>query len=441
MTVSLDPRWAPEARTTPRRRVAGGRALPDRLDRVSEEETPQSFVPNPIVIEEYNALVAGEYADGDLGRLLVVVSTVDLGMSRGDLYVAMGLSKYLRRLGWGITLWPTERWTEQTPAGYDAAIVMIETFVPGLVHPDTQAIAWVRNWTERWAELPYLDSFGQIWCSSAPAATRIREVYSGPVEIVPLATDHELFTPADVEREPSLVTTANFWGVNRGLKESIVAVAALERVTWFGKNARFLELPPSIDHRHTIDYFSLPWVYSTWQFVIDDVIEAAAVYGTLNSRLFDALACGAIVLTNTSNGLEELGLEDVPTYDGPDTLVERVKDFRANPERAAALSAALRAVVLERHTYEVRAAFVSGLLQRSSAPAARSELLSWTTNLREDYRSEQFEHARLRTAYHDLYEELLRERDAVGQLQAALASYQTGRLRRYWRYVKRAVGR
>ena len=408
---------------------------------MSEEETPPSFVPNPIIIEEYNALVAGEYADGDLGRLLVVVSTVDLGMSRGDLYVAMGLSKYLRRLGWGITLWPTERWTEQTPAGYDAAIVMIETFVPGLVHPDTQAIAWVRNWTERWATLPYLDSFGQIWCSSDASAARLREVYSGPVEVVPLATDHELFTPVDVKREPSLVTTANFWGVNRGLKDSIVAVAAVEKVTWFGKNARFLELPESIDHRHTIDYFSLPWVYSAWQFVIDDVIEAASVYGTLNSRLFDALACGAIVVTNTSNGLAELGLEDVPTYDGPDTLVERVKELRADPDRATALAASLRAIVLERHTYEVRAEFVSGLLQRPSAPAARSALLSWATLQREEYRMEQFEHARLRTAYHDLDEEVLRQRKTIGDLEVALASYQNGRLRRYMRYVKRAIGR
>lgn len=395
-----------------------------------------SFTPDESVVAEYRALAAGERASGPLGSLLVVVSTDDLTLSRGDLYVALGLSKYLNRLGWGITLWPTERWTEQTPAGYDAAIVMIETFIPGLIHPDTQAIAWVRNWTDRWADLPYLDSFAMLWCSSTGAAERIREVYAGPVEVVPLATDPELFRHIDVPRAPEVVTTANFWGVDRGLIAALKTVASAEKVTWFGKNARFLDIPPAIDHRHTIDYFKLPWVYSAWQFVIDDVIEAAAIYGTQNSRLFDALACGAIVITNTASGLAELGLEAVPQYDGPDSLAAVIADLRSDPPRADALAASLRAVVLERHTYAIRAEFVTGLLKGPQWKAAdRTPILAWTTLLREEYRNEQFAHSDLRVAYHDLDREHGMALRNIELLQNLVENQPGRRLRRWVRYL------
>jgi hypothetical protein len=314
---------------------------------------------------------------------------------------------------------------------------MIETFVPGLVHPDTQAIAWVRNWTERWAGLPYLDNFGQIWCSSTGAAERIREVYEGPVEVVPLATDHELFSHVDVPRESAVVTTANFWGVERGLIPAMKTLASQEKVTWFGKNARFLELPPEIDHRHTIDYFSLPWVYSAWQFVVDDVIEAAAIYGTQNSRLFDALACGALVVTNTTSGLAELGLDEVPTYDGPDSLARTVRELRADPDAAAALAVRLRSTVLERHTYAVRAASATQLLQRArwKATAVRTPLLAWSALMREDYRNEQFAHSDLRVAYHDLYRELELERRRAHLLENVIENQPGRRLRRWVRYL------
>ncbi len=401
------------------------------------EATPQSFTPDETVVSEYRALAAGEYSDGQLGRLLIVTSTDDLTMSRGDLYVALGLAKYLRRLGWGITLWPTERYGEQTPEGYHAAIVMIETYVPGLIHPDTHAIAWVRNWTERWAALPYLDRFAQLWCSSNASAARMREAYDGPVEVLPLATDPELFHPVEVEREPTVVTTANFWGVDRGLISALKTLAAQERVTWFGKNARFLEgLPPGIDHRHTIDYFSLPWVYSAWQFVIDDVIEAAAVYGTQNSRLFDALSSGALVITNTVNGLAELGLEEVPTYDGPGSLTRVMGRLRADAEGTHALTERLRAVVAERHTYAVRAAFASELLQRPlSATGERDELMAWVSRLREEYRRQEFDYSDLRVAHHDVHHAMTLVQRRADLLEVLVENQPGRRLRRYARYL------
>jgi hypothetical protein len=369
---------------------------------------------------EYTQLSDNAHASGKLGTILLVVSTDRLDQSKGDLYVALGLAKYLRRLGWGIMLWPASRWDEETPAGIDYAIVMIESFVPGLVHPDTRLVAWVRNWVEQWCELPYLEVFSQVWCSSELSAARVGECYDGPIEVVPLATDTEIFSPVDVDRIADVVTTTNFWGVGRELVSALSELSATESITWFGKNARHLQIPGAIDHRHTIDYFALPGVYSHWQFVIDDVIEAAAKYGNHNSRLFDALACEAVVITNTAVGLADLGLGDVPVYSSESPLAGIIGDLKAEGSTARELAGRLSAIVRARHSWEVRASAVSPILvdglSRPSRVPASPGLLRWATRTREALRKSDDQLGTLRQFHDDLlasHAELTADRDRL----------------------------
>ncbi|NYF08962.1 glycosyltransferase involved in cell wall biosynthesis [Leifsonia sp. AK011] len=418
---------------------------------MNEDPVLDEFAADPQVISEYEALAAGEYSEGSRGRLLFVVSTTDLSASHGDVYVGLGLAKYLRREGWGITLWPTERWSDVTPEGFDAAIVMIETYVPGLVHPDTAAIAWVRNWTDRWAELPYLEAFAQIWCSSELSATRMREAYPGPVEVLPLATDPELFSPVDVPRDRGVVTTANYWGSDRGLFASLALVAATEPVTWFGRNMPYLTLPEGIDHSRRVDYFALPAVYSAWNFVIDDAIPAARDYGAQNSRLFDALACGAAVITNNTRALDELDLDEVLCYDEPEELPEVLRTARADPEAHAALTARLRDVVLGQHTYAQRAAAASVFLERAVAASVNDrELLAWTSRVREQLRTMEIDYYEirgrlaqietdrdaLRTATEELRYWYDLSQMRVAALESEAANHWTRRVGYYAGYVK-----
>jgi hypothetical protein len=387
---------------------------------VDKAATVTFFAPNPDTTLEYTQLADNVHQSGKLGTVLLVVSTDRLDQSKGDLYVALGLAKYLSRLGWGIMLWPASRWGEETPEGIDYAIVMIESFVPGLVHPDTRLIAWVRNWVDKWCELPYLDVFSAVWCSSELSAARLGECYDGPIEVVPLATDTEIFSPVDVERIADVVTTTNFWGVGRELVSALSELSASESITWFGKNAKHLQIPGTIDHRHTIDYFALPGVYSHWQFVIDDVIEAAAKYGNHNSRLFDALACEALVITNTAVGLAELGLGEVPVYSSEAPLPGIIAELKADAASARTTAGRLSAIVRSQHSWEVRAGVVSATLvaglSRQSRKAQNPELLRWATHIREALRKSDDQLGTLRQ-YHDglleQHAELTADRDRL----------------------------
>lgn len=391
---------------------------------------PEAFPVDTAVLTEYRAIVDGDRRTGPRGNLLFMVSTDDLSKGRGDLYVGLGLARGLSRAGWGVSLWPTERMTEPTPSDIDVAIVMVESFVPGLVHESTHVVAWVRNWADEWAALPYLDQFTQIWCSSSISAGRIGEVFDGPIHVVPLGTDVELFHPREVERAGEVVTTANYWGVPRGLTAALEALSSRARVTWFGANSRHLQFDATLDHRDSIDYFSLPWVYSSWVVVVDDVIEAAAAYGNQNSRLYDALACGALVVTNEARGLEELGLGAVPVYERPDDLVRIVEGALEDPAGTRALVERLGAIVRERHTYDARAKTVGEHLEAAiatGAPPVRSALLRWATLQREALRTMEIERSDWRTRFFDREADSEAARRAVDEISRS-RTYRAGRV-------------
>lgn len=372
----------------------------------------------PFLRTEYEAIAGGERRTGPRGRLLFCVSTVDLTETKGDLYVALGLAHALNNAGWGVSLWPSSRFADETPGDIDVAILMLESQVPGLIHSVTKVVAWVRNWTNSWAALPYLDSFSEIWCSSMASAERIADVFEGPIQVVPLATDPKFFAHSQSEKIPGVVTTANFWGVERAIRPALEAVSATTPVTWFGANSRFLKLQGAIDHRDAINYFELPAVYTSWAIVVDDLIPAAAEFGNHNSRLFDALACGALVITNSSTGLDELGLGDVPTYlDGADLATQAARLLDDIPATSA-IAAKLRAIVLERHTWDARADQLSAGLEGlcEARPTPRPPLLRWSAAQAEEIRSLRAQRDSLSVWYNDKQEEIAHMSDEFQSL-------------------------
>jgi hypothetical protein len=382
-----------------------------------------------LVRTHYETIIAGDSRSGPRGRVLFCVSSDDLSTGKGDLYVGLGLARALNGEGWGVSLWTIDRMAEPTPDDIDVAVVMIESWVPGYLAPRTKAVAWVRNWTDEWASLPYLEEFAEIWCSSSDSAAAIAAVYAGDVRVVPLASDVELFTQRPVDREQAVVTTANFWGVARAVQPALEAVASEVPVVWYGANSAFLQLGQGIDHRDAIDYFALPEVYSSFAIVVDDLIGAAAQYGNQNSRLFDALLCGAVVITNEGRGLDELGLSEVPTYREPHELLEIVRGLLADPEGTEALGARLRDVAIAQHTWSARAAQLGDALDAIVARpevGERAPLLQWTADLRQKMREDRRAH----DDYASMYYGAAREAERLNaELQHLLATREQRRYR------------
>lgn len=363
----------------------------------------------------YERLAAGELATGPRGTVVFVVFTDQLDLRRGDLFVALGLAKALTRVGWGVRMLPGPLWYEPLEGPADVAIVMIESFVPGLLPPHVATIAWCRNWTRKWAELPYLDEFDAIWSSSRASADVLEGASGRPVEVVSLGVDEELFATADSARDIPVLSTANFWGDERSLAPALAEVSARHRVVWVGGGSSDPDTG-SIEFPGSASYFAVPALYRRSTVVVDDLIPPAKEFGNQNSRLFESLSAGALPVTNEASGLADLGLQDVPVYSSPTELVRIVDELLRDPERTAALAERLAAVVARRHTFAHRAAQVDDSLASLAASTAnrtsRPELIRWITT----------ERVRLNRFHQDLVLEQARSADLEAQRDAEPAT-------------------
>ena len=388
---------------------------------VTATSIPTAPTSSPLAAD-YAAIAAGDHAEGPRGTVRFAVSTDDPAEGKGDLYVALGLARALRDAGWGVAMWPITRWADPVPDDTAVVVVMIESFVPGRVPPSTALVAWVRNWTAKWAALPYLDEFEAIWTSSRTARDAVAAHYDGPVEVVPIGVDLELFTTdPGTPRSDRAVATVNFWGVRRHVQDVLDDVRPAEPIVWFAANAEHVDPSPGVELRPMVPYFALPEVYRSAAFVVDDVIAPAAEYGTLNSRLYESLASGALPVTDCALGLDELGLGEVPVFEDAASL-ERALAMPAD-ERTA-LVERLRAVVVERHSFAARAEQVRPVLEAAieharSRTGSRSPFLRWATNEREVLRVAELERDVHLQGVRDINERLVVAEQAVASFDAA----------------------
>ncbi len=97
--------------------------------------------------------------------------------------------------------------------------------------------------------------------------------------------------------------------------------------------------------------------------MLDDTAGPTKPYGAVNSRVFDALATGTLVVTDNPEGSAELFDGLLPAAEGDDALLAEVQRWLDDPAARAERAARLRELVLERHTYDTRARELRDLLR------------------------------------------------------------------------------
>jgi glycosyltransferase involved in cell wall biosynthesis len=304
-------------------------------------------------------------------NLVMTVYTDDLDEGRGDVYVAIGLGRYLERLGFEVVYRPQGRWYV-LPEGTAAYMAMLDWVEPTRVPADITKVAWIRNRTEAWVGTSWLPAYDLVLCSSELTERQIRQVYAGRSAVLPLAVDAELFKPQGRDEDRGgVVATQNNWGTERVAHQYLRSLEIDFPLALYGQERGLApELQPYV--RGPVSFFSLPSLYSQAAVVVDDLLAQNAPFGNTNSRVFEALACGAVVLTNQTQGLDRTGLELAPVYRNAQDLKDLIgmgidtSELRANVKL-------LRQTVLERHTYEARAAELAEHLDHMRSTIAGSQ--------------------------------------------------------------------
>ena len=309
--------------------------------------------PHPLW-NEYQAEIVHRPEPGDAGTVFMV-STTSFGEGRGDLFVATGVGRYLRRRRFKVGYLDQGQWYQSS---HDArwVVAMMPAFRPSRSVSGSKIIGWARNEFLNWLTHPELDQFDAILCSSPAAADEFQRHFSGPVHVFPIGVDLELFqpNPRSADHRAGVVSTVNQWGRERDIYRALRSVPIDFPLRIHGQSRGL----PSELARYDggpVHFFELPKVYWGASIVLDDSNWTTVGWGAVNSRVFEAIAAGALPVTNSWRGLDSLGLADVPTYAAPERLnplVDRLLDDRDGTD---ALVEKLAAVVRERHSFEVRA--------------------------------------------------------------------------------------
>lgn len=305
--------------------------------------------------------VQGRLAVSDRPWRVAVTITRDLpSAGYGDWYTAHELGDALSNLGWEVEYIERYRdaWYERTEH-LDLIVVLHDEFdVRRVSRPGLTTLAWIRNWADRWVGHPWFEDLDIVTASSRLIADAVvSDSRRRDVPIMPLATNPERFRPGRRDRS-GVALTVNNWGVDRGVED---LVAVVDEVALFGKGWEDVPGVQSRWHGH-LAYDDLPTLYAEKAIVIDQAAPHTRASGSVNSRVFDALAAGALVVTNQAAGAWELFEDLLPVYEEPSEAAALVRRALAAPEETRRRVAQLQQRVLDEHTYSRRAETVRDLV-------------------------------------------------------------------------------
>ncbi len=215
----------------------------------------------------------------------------------GDLHTATELAAALAALGHEVELLEVagERWRESVDA-VDVFVSLHDRLDLGEVPDRVVTAAWVRNWTDRWIGRPWFRGYDTVFASSQASAELIAERTGIEAGLLPLATNPERFRPlpAAPELRADLMFAGNHWGRERIVADVLPRVAESFDVRVYGKG---WEDVPGMGPLSAgpLPYEKLPLAYSSSALVVDDSAPHTRRFGAVNSRVFDALACGVPV--------------------------------------------------------------------------------------------------------------------------------------------------
>ncbi len=180
----------------------------------------------------------------------------------------------------------------------------------------------------------------------------------GYVHWLPFACDLEIFHPQECERDLDVAFVGQLSLQSRG---SVIATLS-QRYKMNEPRYYFQE--------------EIPVIYSRAKIVLNMPLK-----DDLNFRTFEAMSCGAMLLTRRVNNGQELLFEEGKHYaafDDEKELFEKVAYYLAHPDECAMIAAAGLAEIKEHHSLEHRVVELLNIVQNKAEKVAPIRKMSLT---------------------------------------------------------------
>ena len=282
-------------------------------------------------------------------------------VAAGDYFTAMELANALEKLGYKISYVCRRSgdWYNLDP-DVDVLVSMLDSYDLNRIKTASKkiiSVAWIRNWPDRWCANVSLSKYDILLGSSSIICNMIQEEIGKPVYLFPIACNPDRFDRKENFNGNFISDysfTGNFWGTKREIETALDPSALEYRFAVYGKD--WDKVNKFRDYsRGFLNYSDIPKVYANCKIVIDDAAINTKSYGSVNSRVFDAAAAGALVLSNGSLGVKELFGRLIPVWNSQQDLHQHIKHYLSNDTERESLVAKIQSIVFAKHTYKARA--------------------------------------------------------------------------------------
>jgi glycosyltransferase involved in cell wall biosynthesis len=216
-----------------------------------------------------------------------------------------------------------------------------------------------------------LEAYDHVFVASRPHAERLAARLATPTSALLQCTDAERFAPpeaaaARVSRGVVLV------GNSRNHFRQIVRDCLEADIDFKVVGTRWEKILDAdrILAQH-VPNRELPAFYASCELVLNDHWETMREHGFISNRLFDAAACGAQIVSDRVEGIEEIFGDALATYDSPQELALIAKSaperLRSGREARTALAERIR----REHSFEVRVAEILSVTRELDARKLR----------------------------------------------------------------------
>lgn len=305
-------------------------------------------------------------------KVVFVVTETGENSSAGDYFTALSLGKSFQKFGWKIDFlsrieYKQKDWYE-VDRDFDVLISLLDAYDISRIRSKNNLlikIAWPRNWLNRWISHPNFMDFDIVMATSETACSYIEEKTGMKSFLLPLATDPDIFNSSVGENEKwkcDYCFPGSYWKFPREIMDMLEPESLAYTFKLYGKNwDEFYKLKDY--YEGFVNYHNMPQLYKSTKVVLDDANSATKEFGSVNSRVFDAIACGVLVVTNGDLGAEETFKGMLPVYKSREDLNKILEYYLSNEDERQAKIRQLKEFVLSYHTYDQRAQKIKDILE------------------------------------------------------------------------------
>lgn len=323
-------------------------------------DTVQRLHSRPVHRRLREKLLTRAHLTASPSQLVFLVTSLAPDTLAGDVFTAQELAAELSNMLPAFEIRFVAPDTDRTidVKGADVLINMRDDFDPRTfknLSPTCHVVFWVRNNFDRFLASEAWQYADDHWFSSECERARFEQSTGVAGKLLRIATNWNRFdgATADPDYSSDYCFTGSCWGVHRDITVNLVpaSIAGTFRVFGSGWNRDPVFAPYAFG---SLQYSEIPRVYASTRIVIDDANHVTVFSASVNSRVFDAIAAGALPITNGLMGAREAFGDALPTYSSAQDLHAALSLYLADETARLAKVAELQDIVRREHTYAHR---------------------------------------------------------------------------------------